>query len=144
MKKLIIIGAIGVLILIIGLVFWHATGKRSGTSNQLVAYAVADTSHSTNMIFTITEIWAGAKQGSAVGITKGTQIRYQYLNGSTAYLPDAAIVTFSKDFIPSDPQAITFGPGIGMTFVRQGKVFVQQGEADVEITVQKYKTKIGL
>jgi hypothetical protein len=136
MKKLIIIGAIGVLILIIGLVFWRATGTRSGTSNGLVTYAVADTSHSTNMIFTITEIWAGAKQGSAVGITKGTQIRYQYPNGSTAYLPDAAIVTFSKDFSPSDPQAITFGPGMGMSFVRHGEV--------QDMTVQEFKRKMGL
>jgi hypothetical protein len=136
MKKLIIIGAIGVSILIIGLAFWHATGTRSGTSNQLVVYAVADTSHSTNMIFTITEIWAGAKQGSAVGITKGAQIRYQYPNGSTAYLPDAAIMTFSKDFSPSDPQDITFGPGIGMSFVRQGEV--------QDVTVQEFKRKMGL
>jgi len=136
MKKSIIIGVIGVLILIIGLVFWHATSTRSGTPNQLVAYAVADTSDSTNMIFTITEIWAGAKRGSAVGITKGAQIRYQYPSTSTAYLPDAAIVTFAQDFSTSDPQAITFGPGIGMSFVRQGKV--------QDMTVQEFKRKMGL
>jgi hypothetical protein len=136
MKKLIIIGTIAVLMVIIGLVFWHGTGKRSGKSNEVIAYAVADTSDSTNMIFTITEIWAGAKEGSAVGITKGTQIRYQYPNGSTAYLPDAAIVTITKDFSSSDPQAITFGPGMGMSFVRQGEV---QG-----MTVQKFKRKMGL
>ena len=135
MKKLIIIGAIGVLIAVIGLVFWHAKSKRSGTPNQVVAYAVADTSDSTNMIFTITEIWEGAKEASGVGITKGTQIRYQYPSASTAYLPDAAIVTFQHGFSFSGSQGITFEPGIGMSFIRQGEV---QG-----MTVQKFKTKMG-
>lgn len=108
------------------------TGVAS-SKRVVVAYAVADTNRSTNMTFTITQIWKGSEEGSALGITNGTQIRYQYPNGSTAYLPDAAIVTITQDFSPSDTQAITFGPGIGMDFVRQGKV---EG-----MTVQEFKKK---
>jgi hypothetical protein len=80
------------------------------------------------MIFTITEVWKGSREGSAIGITNGMQIRYQYPSTSTTYLPDAAIVIFPLDAGSREGQS--------MSFVRQGKV--------EDMTVQEYRTKIGL
>ena len=128
----------------------------ASTSKAVVAYAVADTSKSTNMVFTITEIWKGLQEGAGVGITNGMEIPYQYPSTSTAYLPDAAIVTFSQDSGPSaaTPNGRGLPPVVlspedsspserhglkderGMIFVRQGKV--------CGMTVQEFKTKIGL
>ncbi|MGO8765714.1 MAG: hypothetical protein ACLQSR_11360 [Limisphaerales bacterium] len=101
--------------------------QAASTSSAVVAYAVADASKSTNMVFTITEIWKGSEEGAAVGITNGMEIPYQYPSASIAYLPDAAIVTFTRGSGPI---------GRGMYFVRQGEVG--------GMTVQKFKSKIGL
>jgi hypothetical protein len=133
MKNIIIIGIMAACILVAG------CGKKAAddaelvqikeyvaTNRVVVGYAIADPSKSTNMIFTITEIWKGSKEGSAVGITNGTQIRYQYPSPSTADLPDAAIVILDAGSAESR----------SMTFVRQGKV--------LDMTVQEFKTKIGL
>ena len=139
MKKLIIIEIMAVSILLTGCGKKPAddadpTGakrlfeemKKTVPISQVVAYAIADTSKSTNMIFTITEIWKGLKEGSAVGITNGMQIRLQ--NPSPSDLPDAAIVTYPLDAGNTESR--------GMYFVRDGKV--------ADMTVPEVKTKIGL
>ena len=139
MNNIIIIGVMAVLTLLTG------CGKKDVISNnqndsivadtkhavatsRVVGYAIADTSKSTNMIFTITEIWKGTNEGSAFGITNGTQIRYQSPDPDTKYLPDAAIVIFPK--LDGNLESRS------LTFVYQGKM--------CGMSVQEFKTKIGL
>jgi len=40
---------------------------------QVIAYATADTNDAANIVFTVSEIWKGANEAAALGITNGTQ-----------------------------------------------------------------------
>jgi len=103
-----------------------ADTKHNVATSRVVGYAIADTSKSTNIIFTITEIWKGENEGSAFGITNGTQIRYQ--SPDTEYRPDAAIAIFPK--LDGNLESRS------LTFVYKGKM--------CGMSVQEFKTKIGL
>jgi hypothetical protein len=135
MKNIIIIGVMAVLTLLTSCERKNvinqnnsvvADTKHNVAASRVVGYAIADTSKSTNIIFTITEIWKGENEGSAFGITNGTQIRYQ--SPDTEYRPDAAIVIFPK--LDGNLESRS------LTFVYQGKM--------CGMSVQEFKTKIGL
>jgi hypothetical protein len=104
--------------------------KKVAESSQVIAYASADTSRMPNIVLTVSEIWKGAPDASALGITNGTQLSING-GGIVGGLPDGAIV-----FIP-----VADSPSIALqkrqvTFVRSGRV--------LDMTVQEFRKRLGL
>jgi major membrane immunogen (membrane-anchored lipoprotein) len=139
MKNIIIIGIMAASILLTGCgkkaaddakppqrIYLLAQTKKDVAASRVVCYAIAKPSKTRNMVFTITEIWKGSEDGSALGITNGTQIESEY--PSTDNIPEAAIVLFPQGGSPSGQRS--------MIWVRQGQVS--------DLPVQEFKTKIGL
>jgi hypothetical protein len=96
------------------------------STSRVVCYAIVNTSKTTNVVFTITEIWKGSEDGVALGITNGMQI-HSHFPGEVGH-PDGAILLFPQNANPSAPR--------GVIYVRQGRV--------LDMTIQEFKTKIGL
>jgi len=71
-----------------------AQQQKVADDSQVIAYASADTNHLPNITVTVSEIWKGAYDARALGVTNGTQfsVRGDSLRGP---LPEGVIL-----FIP--------------------------------------------
>ena len=103
--------------------------KADAATSQAVCYAIIDTSKSTNVVFTVTEIWKGSDDGSTLGITSGTRIYSLFQAPPDS--SDRAILLFSQDATIQEPQR-----AMSAIWVRHGRVF--------DLTIQEFKKKIGL
>ena len=98
--------------------------------SQVIGYASADTNNTTNILFTITEIWKGSQEASTLGVTNGMQFPHRWpADGGTP--PEGAVVMFPR--VASSSMALA---GRGFLFVRAGRV--------LDMTIQEFKTKAGL
>jgi hypothetical protein len=134
MKNIIIIGIMAASILMTGCgnkaaynALYLEKTKKEVAQSQVVGYASANINKTTNILFTITEIWKGSEKASTLGMTNGMQFsddNYQ----SAANLPDGEIIIFSRD-------------ARGTT--EQTTIYVWSGRVE-DMTVKEFKAKIGL
>ena len=96
------------------------------STSRMVCYASVNVSKTSNVDFTITDIWKGSENGLALGITNGMQIHSHF--PIEVGHPDGAILLFPQNATPSALR--------GVIYVRQGQV--------LDMTIQEFKTKIGL
>jgi hypothetical protein len=108
---------------------------------QVIAYATADTNNPTNMVFTVSEIWKGAKEAAALGITNGTQFSSSaFTTMDHRDLLDGGIV-----FIPT----VHYPKGIRQVLspseaIEKRSIEPVTGGQIVGMTIKEYKDKFGL
>lgn len=106
-----------------------ARTKEEAARSQVVGYAIANTSQTTNILFTVTEIWKGSEVASTLGITNGEKYSDNY------YQPDAD---------PPDGEIFLLSLGTNVTSIREdGYIYVRAGLIG-HMSVQEFKARIGL
>ena len=97
---------------------------------QVVAYATVNTNKVPNIVLTVSEIWKGDQEATALGITNGTQFPTRW-HANADFLPDCAIIYIPRTVDPTQP------------FMGGGALFPKNGGVYTGVTIQNYKAGLG-
>ena len=145
MKTPTIIAAIAVTVLVSGCgkkqSTAHVPGMRSQVdTSQVVAYGGVDTNNIPNLVMTVSEIWKGVGEASALGITNGTQFPFRWFTNSLASQPAGHF----PDHAPDHAIVIIPHGGNPSTALRGGAIFYVSDGRILGMTIQEFKAKYGL
>jgi hypothetical protein len=112
---------------------------------QVIAYATADTNNATNIVFTVSDIWKGANEATALGITNGTQFSFLSPASSGFAISNGDLLDGGIVLIPT----VFYEKGIRQVLspseALQKRLIlpVRAGQFD-GMTIKEYKGKFGL